>query len=256
MANPGPVYSVQVDVVGCRFELRANDVPLLRSERGRPINSEFPLNEWIRSGTNNITIAVRPPKERPDFDDSARASATVFSKIAGQPRKSRSEVKKIEGKLPKGQVHEHTVAVDFTAQVPFPASVWFSAPPIAAAESILTERIRALHKMLANRDITGFIASVEARERELAACYYQTFEERASNLRFTLEALTSPNKARLLDLPTELRVELFANGRLAEVVGGPTHESPIAFASIPDGFGARFVLRFCRIPDGRVLVIR
>lgn len=56
-----PVFSLQISAVGCgAYEFRINDAPIYGDLNGVPIDTTFPIDEWMISGNNSMSIIVAP----------------------------------------------------------------------------------------------------------------------------------------------------------------------------------------------------
>lgn len=98
-----PVFKLGIDAGSCRFEVRINDVPILRSDVALPFDVEFPVSEWIVRGPNRIAALVLPPpvwddegnelEERERFDPAESAlRLTLWVKQNGAPRETRQAI--------------------------------------------------------------------------------------------------------------------------------------------------------------------
>ncbi|MCA9708337.1 MAG: hypothetical protein KDK70_20980 [Myxococcales bacterium] len=98
-----PVFKLGIDAGSCRFEVRLNDVPILRSDAALPFDVEFPVSEWIVRGPNRLAALVSPPPvwdeggeeqlERERFDPAESAlRLTLWVKRNGAPREERRAI--------------------------------------------------------------------------------------------------------------------------------------------------------------------
>lgn len=60
MLQGKPFFSVRVDVSGCRYEVRINDVTVVSDQNGYPVTVNFPVNEYIANGENELTVYLMP----------------------------------------------------------------------------------------------------------------------------------------------------------------------------------------------------
>ncbi len=94
MLQGKPFFSVKVDISGCRYEVRINDVPFLTNEEGFPITANFPVNEWITRGENELSLYLMPLVEdinkttTTELNDKCKASASIQIRQSGTPADS------------------------------------------------------------------------------------------------------------------------------------------------------------------------
>ncbi len=60
MLQGKPFFSIKVDISGCRYEVRINDIPVIENSDGLPITTSFPVNEYITNGNNELSIFLMP----------------------------------------------------------------------------------------------------------------------------------------------------------------------------------------------------
>ncbi len=81
-----PFFTVRIDISGCRFTVSLNDVPLFENPRGFPLTVELPVNQYMISGANELSFALKPADESGRFDEGVRAMITLKSRRNGAPR--------------------------------------------------------------------------------------------------------------------------------------------------------------------------
>ena len=55
-----PMFNVDVAITGCLYDVRINDVSILTDDEGGPMDTSVPVNEWMQSGDNQLTVYLNP----------------------------------------------------------------------------------------------------------------------------------------------------------------------------------------------------
>jgi hypothetical protein len=260
--SPQPFYTVQVDVEGCAYDIRVNDAPLLENPDGLPVVVEIPINHLVRTGTNEISMRMRPIDGRQALDSDTKRALIVYLRESGETRERRSEVGKLEhpGPAPvRRDGRDMLIATTFSATVPFPPFRWFASPEIANDETTRTELIRELekfHSLLAAKNIDAILATIRERDREHAEAYYESMREQLTDSSQGFQRLFDDTEYTLR--PARLRnprLRVFGNNRLARL-DLSNGQSPLYYLMSDDETAVYVTLVFCRDAQGRWLVIR
>ena len=263
MAGAGqPYYTVQLDMSSCVYDIRVNDAPLFESVEGLPVVVEVPANRWIRNGANEVSVRLRPLPGKSGLDG-AKCSAVVYVRESGGPRESRREVGRLEypgTSLARQDDGASVVSAPFTATVPFPLFRWFTAAEVGGADAVLAELMRELaqfHSLLSLENMGAILSALRERDREDAAASYQTVEEQTADTRKVFEDLFDKSRYVLRPLRTkEVRLRVFARGRLARVDLVSNGQSPIYYLTHDRHAAGYVTLLFCRDSMGKWVVIR
>jgi len=63
MLEHQPYFTLHIEAYGCPYHISFNDVPVMDDDIGIPVTVDYPINEWIKSGDNSITVRLTPNKD-------------------------------------------------------------------------------------------------------------------------------------------------------------------------------------------------
>jgi hypothetical protein len=64
---PGkPLFNVRLDIEGCAHDVYVNGGLVTRNMEGAPAHAEYPVNHWMRSGSNLLEVKLLKPEDEPD----------------------------------------------------------------------------------------------------------------------------------------------------------------------------------------------
>lgn len=69
--NDKPYFTLDLDMKNSSFFVYVNGVKVFKSFSGGAVATELPLNHWMRSGENTLTLIVTPPKKGAALNDKA-----------------------------------------------------------------------------------------------------------------------------------------------------------------------------------------
>jgi hypothetical protein len=272
-----PVFEVVVESLDLAFEIRVNDLPVLRFHEGGNVRTGFDVNPYVLTGENTLTLIVRPLHGEA-FGPGASALVGLRRRKSPETPAEESEIMAtlvFEG--PGGDVAHGfepspgyattNVPVvqrlgirgtqSFTLETPFPPWPWMSAPKLARTEAVRNEVLaeyRRLHALLRLRDAAGLLSSCALQARDYQAAYYLATPEEANRMLGVAAILSDPD-LEVEDFPeAALDLELLADGRLAQLVD-EEGKSPLRmrFRNV-DGMVARFNAVLLRTPSGWTVV--
>lgn len=271
-------FTLQVGVAFCRCDVRVNDIPILTDDlSGSRVDVEMPLNQHVFTGENTVSFRLLPARsseQGPSYSlDSPHVvcSVELVRKPYGRegPRTVLASLKyqgaspdPFAGSSAEGdgasavqtafEAREHAAAARVvTLATPFPEWRWVRAPAIEPGHETVRDLLAEHHRFwnaLRAKDLAELRGMLAANAREMQAAYYLPDMEEAWRVVGIEELLRNPD-ARLLPMPTELSLEVFANGRLARLVDA-RGESPIAFHEGDTGLDAFISAWFCRAGAG------
>ena len=70
LARETPVFELEVIATDVAFEIRVNDLPVLRMPAGR-IQTVFDVNPNVQEGENTLSLTVKPRTRGRDFSENA-----------------------------------------------------------------------------------------------------------------------------------------------------------------------------------------
>lgn len=111
MLQGKPYFSVRVDISGCRYQVRLNDVPFIENDKGLPVTVNFPVNELITKGDNELSIFVMPltddiyEKTTAELTDECNSIASLQVRKSGTDEQNNQTISKISfhGNAPQSQ---------------------------------------------------------------------------------------------------------------------------------------------------------
>lgn len=275
-----PYFTMQVSAASCRFDVRVNDIPMIRGEG--PLTSEFPVNPWVFTGENELSVELHPPGSEPDFKESSSIELLLYQRPSGSPRKDRQLIDGIRfraadavgslragfrtgrltgedklkiSKLQKGALRA-TLKLDL--KTPFPRWAWLDAQVIKDTPSLKKELLSEYERFwnaLKKKDIRAVVEMTDKKATEIAAAYYLKNTE-AGHEKIELKRWVSSKEVYLADLVVEdLDLEVIGNGRLAQLVDADK-DSPLVFVENDNTLAHYISGIYCRPSSGKWLQIR
>ncbi len=261
-ASAEPMYSVQVNMSGCAYDIRVNDGPLYENVQGFPLVVELPANRWIRNGANEISFHLTPAPGATRMDKECHCTAVVYVRDRSEDRESRREVAKLEypGPSPVTRLGNTVIATgSFVADVPYPVFRWFTSGEIAYGEETrlqLVKEVESFHALLEAKNLDALAARVLERDKEDAAALYRSLGEQVGFSRrdysqFFDEAAYTLRPART----ATAKLRIFGNGRLARL-DLSNGQSPVYYLTADRQTAGYVGMVFCLNGDGKWMVIR
>lgn len=273
-----PYFTLQVGAGFCRCDLRVNDIPLMTDDlSGSRVDVEIPLNPLVFTGENTLTVKLQPARTSPQGPDRAldhplsRCSVELIRKPYGAPGVREvlasivyeggdavafagSSVETADvSPLRTGGDAKGTLAASRSVRLatPYPEWRWVRAPPVAPSDEVVRDILLELQRFwaaLRDKDIPTLRSVMAHNLREVQSAYYLADMDDAWRA-VGVEALLRNRDAVLKPMPTELTLEVFADGRLVRMVDA-RGDSPIAFDERDTGLDAFLQAWFCRAGVG------
>ncbi len=92
MLTGKPYFMVGIKVSGCLYDIRINDVTVTEEIRGLPMSADLPVNQFMLSGKNLLSMHLRPIGEETELSPSAEVSASLLIRQSGTPRESNQTI--------------------------------------------------------------------------------------------------------------------------------------------------------------------
>ncbi|MFP2907949.1 hypothetical protein ACLESD_23440 [Pyxidicoccus sp. 3LFB2] len=125
MLKDKPYLVVEVNMSGCVYDVRLNDVSLVSDERGVPVVADIPVNPWARAGENILSMELKPLPQGAADGVAPRCGATLKVHRSGAPAKTAQPIASLRfsGKLqePAEGLQESSPAGRFADRAGFPA---------------------------------------------------------------------------------------------------------------------------------------
>jgi hypothetical protein len=87
-----PFITLWIDIACCVYSVRMNDVPVMEDEGGMPLTVELPINPYMISGANSLSITLKPSGDEQLFVKDARAEIKLKVRPKGAPKRESVEV--------------------------------------------------------------------------------------------------------------------------------------------------------------------
>ncbi len=284
--NDEPQYfTLLIGVCFCRPEIRVNDIPVFATDVSTSrVDFEVPLNPLVFTGENSLVVKILPAQasdQSPSYGlDNAHVecSVTLCRRPYAREMTERTALASIvfrggdptgfgasslegDGAGPLQHVYEpaqHALAArTVVMQTPFPEWRWVRAPAIEPTSVTFRELLAENQRFwnaLRNRDTAELRAIMAVNARELQSAYYLPTLDDAWRVIGIEELMRNP-EAQLKPMPTDVKAEIFANGRMARVVTDDG-ASPIYFHEGDTGLDAQLAAWYCRGPAGSWIMIR
>lgn len=234
-----PVFELTVIAADVAFEIRVNDVPVLRMPVGR-VQTEFDVNPQIIDGENTLSLTVKPRTRGRDFSehaackvelrrrshpesDAAESIGTlVFSGYGTGAVTGFAESASARGGGPVDvERFGARATLRFLVESPFGEWEYTKCPKLVPTEDLRTElllEMKRIHALLAKRDGAALQAICELQAADYQRAYYLPTIEDARRFLGIDQVLADPG-VEIEPFPDSiLHVELLAGGRLVQLV--------------------------------------
>ena len=102
MLQGKPFFSIRADISGCRYEVRINDVPVISDDNGYPVTVNFPVNEYIANGENELSVYLMPLVEdiyeetTTELTKECKGFVALQVRQSGTPDRENQEISRIQ----------------------------------------------------------------------------------------------------------------------------------------------------------------
>lgn len=271
LARETPVFELEIVATDVAFEIRVNDIPVLRMPAGR-VQTAFDVNPCVQDGDNTLSLVVRPRTRGRDFSEHAackvelrrrpapdsEAAETigtlVFSGYGTSAVTGFAESTPARGGGPI-QVERFgaKATLGFVAAAPFGPWGFTTCQKLVPTEQLRAELLAAMHRIhghLASKDGATLSRLCALQASDYQRAYYLSSLEEAHRLLGIGQLLADPT-IEIEPFPDSiLTVEILAGGRLVQLVDDEG-KSPLMMRSTdaPEMVG-RFACVLCRTDQG------
>lgn len=260
-----PVYEVDISASDIAFEVRVNDIPVLRLPAGR-LRTAFDVNTCVSDGDNTVSLLLRPRgrdfsphaecsvqvrrRARPSAEEAEDLGTITFAAAAAGPGTGFEGSSPVEGCGPV-QVERWGVrgSMRFVAEGAFGPWSFAAADPLEPTEALRAEVLdayRSIHALLAARNGRKLTEQCAFQVADLQRAYGLPTEEHARRMLGVAQLLADP-KISIDPFPAGLlSLEILAGGKLVHLLDAEG-KSPVTLRSkdVPDAVG-RFTCALCR----------
>ena len=266
-----PVFELEVIASDIAFEVRVNDLPVLRMPAGR-VQTAFDVNPQVEDGPNTLSLIVKPRTRGRDFSENAECKVEirvrpspesemvesigtlVFSGYGTNAITGFAESTPARGGGPvEVERFGAKATLGFLASAPFGPWEWATAERLHPTEQLRAEllaEMRRIHGLLVRRDGEALARLCALQARDYQRAYYLSSLDEAHRMLGLGQLLSDPS-IELEPFPDSiLHVEILGGGRLAQLVDGEG-KSPLLLRSseAPEMVG-RFTAVLCRTDQG------
>ncbi|WP_158799342.1 hypothetical protein [Pedobacter sp. L105] len=214
-----PYYQIDFNAVGCKFEVRINDLSLLSLTINSQASTMIPLNSGIfRSGSQKLEIKIYPL----EGNEFLHPQAAFDYKLKVFEVKSGFDLKEsIEGyKFPAVDTSKKLKSMEhvqnFNAEVPYTTDSWQNGVLLADVDDINEKLKRAYSKLsslIRNKEYDKLRLEFANREKTMATSMYLSQEDSDARLNSLINDIEAGFEVMPMD-PTAL-INISGNGKLA-----------------------------------------
>lgn len=239
IVTEAPVFELSVIATDVSFEIRVNDVPVLRMPVGR-VQTVFDINPQIVDGDNALSLTVKPRTRGRDFSEHAACrvelrrrphpdsetaepiGALVFSGYGTGAVTGFAESASARGGGPVDvERFGARATLRFPVKSPFGEWEYTKCQKLAPTEDLRAEllaEMKRIHALLARRDGAALQALCELQAADYQRAYYLPSIQEARRFLGIDQLLADPG-VEIEPFPDSiLQVELLAGGRLVQLV--------------------------------------
>jgi hypothetical protein len=260
-----PVFELEVVAQDVTFEVRVNDVPVLRMPAGS-LQTAFDVNPYVLDGDNSLSLTVRPEAPARDFSELSRCSLTVRRKTSPEAETGVTlATLAFTGYGPHPltgfgldapvQVERFGArgSVPFVTRTPFGPWAWASAAKLVPSERLRAEvlgEMRKAHALMAARDGAKLAAWCALQAQDFQRAYGLASLAEATRMLGVARFVGDPTISAEPFPDTILTLELLGGGRLVQLVDDDG-KSPLMLRSIEaPAMVGRFNCVFCKTAAG------
>lgn len=216
-----PYYQIDFNAVGCKFEVRVNDISLLSMTIENQAATMIPLNSGIaRSGTQKLYVKISPPEGQEFLHPETvfKYDIKSFDVRYGFELKNTIEGHTFPKVDPAKKLRFMEYSQQFQAEVPYTIDTWQGGTLLADIDADeLNERLRRAYSRLAtfirNKDYNQLKRELERREQTMATSMYLGSEAMEARLNSLIEDIDAG--FQVMPMQPGVFLDLSGNGRLA-----------------------------------------
>jgi len=279
-----PLVALTIDSVGCPYEVRLNDVPILRARAGYPMALQrAPVNHHLWGGLNTVECRIGDPDSAP-VPTQAECQITLEVRSRGTPgagwveilsltaRGSEAATRGANLQTPGGTAETDAIVGDLvvvpgpngrqltaarTIELRLPWGPWSWVDGrrfegVDQADRELREAVSGLWATLSGKDSMGVRRAWVAKTAELRLAYGLSNEQAEREVGVLPLVDRGDVELAPLDL-TGFRTEIFGGGRLAQMID-EDGDGPLYFREPATGLAYYLGAIFSRAADGLVLI--
>ncbi len=226
-------YFLDISSIGVQADIGLNDVPIVTDGKGAGVRTILPVNEWIWSGQNHLTVQVAWPGNKPHAPGLAELKVSLFE---ADPKSDFPEPMKVHAEavwpLPtEPELYPHRFAVPMNIEFAPPTRLWAEAEPIGKvtdehkAEIIaLVEQLRAA---LMDRNAKAALKLLTYRYQDEARAYGTTAEGLLANVAKQYEIMWAEPSPKSAPLDPEAASFIVGSSKKILKVAGPNFKEAL-----------------------------
>jgi hypothetical protein len=215
----GKIYRIKSEIFGALFEIKVNDIPVIRQFRENPSTTKTTINEWISNGDNEITIKLGF-NERVVYTEETSLDLIIYE-IDSVDIKEEFSKTILEIKMP--DYDENKPPVEFfkstfiIKELPLtPAFMEGTViKPNVEVFKMVIKKYYLIEDYLSNKKLDDYFKFIEPKELEYAALYYENYDTRVKEDREIIESeYLDPNNKIFKLQEKYLRLKIYNYGKL------------------------------------------
>lgn len=253
-----PMYTVSIEARNVAYELRVNDIPVLRVEEdASSALSGYPVNPWLIDGRNTVSVRILPVENSTTDPNDPKYCRVVVSgpKADGKPGIALASVE-VKPPAQSGPDRSSSKEESFSVVLGYPAPAWAASAKIgkdAATQQLILDRYREFHRLLETKDLKGVMQFSAAKFGEFAQSMNDPAFASSREEAFREQFATA---GQLIDIDAQakngLRYEYYFGDRLVSIKNDED-DSIIQFHGSDDGMRTEHTLYFYF--DGKSFVL-
>ncbi len=235
-----PEFHIQMDVAGCAYQLRINDVIFHEEMDGYPVVAELPVNVWIADGENELGFVIVPVPGAETFDSDTEVTLKITAQDKSRPDITKVEIANLSYSFSVDNTEQSAAEperrierrIKFEASAPFPKWSWMSGAAIEDKDDAfakIQELLQKLHSALDSGDMEEVSKIIKVRDQETAIANYIGYDDQRKRTIKEYQQILDLPDWQLAPLESEgLGLRIYGNNRLARI-DDQNGKSPLYF---------------------------
>lgn len=226
-------YFLDITTVGVSADIGLNGVPILTDGKGVGVRTILPVNEWLWSGENFLTIHLAWPEQKPHEPGEAEVKVSLFEADPNtdmpEPHVVHAEVVWPQPAIP--ELYPHVFKMPAQIKLAPPAQLWAEAEVVEKLndghkQEILT-LVEQLRQALMNRNAEAALKLLAYRYQDEARAYGANAEVVLGNVAKQYEIMWSEPTPRSAPLDPDAVTFIQGAGNKLLKVAGPNFNDAV-----------------------------
>lgn len=258
-----PKYLLRLSANDISYDIKLNDCPVFEFKHEVRLNADFPVNQWLISGNNLLSVNIKANKQREFLSVGDTCNIEIVKRTEGKNGIEETSVaalnKTIKDYDSKQNLRNMSLTQTFNADINIGPWLWTKdsqANDLPETLKALTAELQELHSIIKEKEINKLSKKLELRDIDMAAANYTDLEtEQGLTISEFESFFDSPNLVlQEIDLKV-LTIKLFGNRKLVRIdtLAG---NSPIVLSDIEGHYDVFLPFIFCRDEQKKWVIIR